>query len=149
MFLGAGRISICPDRLRAQVSGGHSGGETPVPIPNTEVKPASADGTWGATPWESRSLPELISDEAPGHADGMVRGPCPCQALHRAARTAVRCSAESGLTASRSVTPEACPARESNHSKTIPGRFRAVSRKTQLRMSTQFGPTVLTGVGPT
>ena len=38
-------------------SGGRSEGETPVPIPNTEVKPISADGTWGATPWESRTLP--------------------------------------------------------------------------------------------
>ena len=37
--------------------GGHSGGGTPLPIPNREVKPASADGTWGATPWESRSPP--------------------------------------------------------------------------------------------
>ncbi len=27
--------------------GGYSGGVTPVPIPNTEVKPARADGTWG------------------------------------------------------------------------------------------------------
>ncbi len=25
--------------------GGHSGGATPVPIPNTEVKPTSANGT--------------------------------------------------------------------------------------------------------
>ena len=25
--------------------GGYGGGETPVPIPNTEVKPSSADGT--------------------------------------------------------------------------------------------------------
>ena len=39
------------------VSGGHSGGETPVPIPNTAVKPARADGTWGEAPWESRSPP--------------------------------------------------------------------------------------------
>ena len=31
--------------------------DTPVPIPNTEVKPICADGTWGATPWESRTLP--------------------------------------------------------------------------------------------
>jgi len=30
-----------------QVSGGHSGGDTPVPIPNTAVKTASADGSWG------------------------------------------------------------------------------------------------------
>src|SRR5690606_36783370 len=39
--------------------GGHSGGATPVPIPNTEVKPSSADGTRLGTAWESRSLPEV------------------------------------------------------------------------------------------
>ena len=37
--------------------GGHSGEETPVPIPNTEVKLPSADGTALATGWESRALP--------------------------------------------------------------------------------------------
>jgi D-hexose-6-phosphate mutarotase len=37
--------------------GGHGGGVTPVPIPNTAVKTASADGTWGESPWESRTLP--------------------------------------------------------------------------------------------
>ena len=37
--------------------GGHSGGEIPVPIPNTEVKPASADGTWLDSAWESRTPP--------------------------------------------------------------------------------------------
>ena len=31
--------------------------ETPVSIPNTEVKPLNADGTWVVTPWESRKLP--------------------------------------------------------------------------------------------
>ena len=31
--------------------------DTPGPIPNPAVKPASADGTRGAAPWESRSLP--------------------------------------------------------------------------------------------
>ena len=31
--------------------------ETPLPIPNRAVKHRSADGTWGATPWESRSPP--------------------------------------------------------------------------------------------
>ena len=30
---------------------------TPGPIPNPVVKLVSADGTWGAAPWESRSLP--------------------------------------------------------------------------------------------
>jgi hypothetical protein len=37
--------------------GGFSGGATPVPIPNTEVKSSSADGTALVTGWESRSLP--------------------------------------------------------------------------------------------
>ena len=31
--------------MRSLFPGGYSGGETPVPIPNTEVKPSSADGT--------------------------------------------------------------------------------------------------------
>ena len=47
-------------RGEAKVSGGHSGGETPVPIPNTAVKPASADGTWGVAPWESRTSPGFL-----------------------------------------------------------------------------------------
>ncbi len=33
--------------------GYYSKEDTPVPIPNTEVKLLSGDGTWGATPWES------------------------------------------------------------------------------------------------
>src|ERR1700754_3927909 len=38
----------------------HSERETPLPIPNRAVKPLSADGTWGATPWESRSPPVFL-----------------------------------------------------------------------------------------
>ena len=45
----------------AQVPGGDAGGATPVPIPNTEVKPSRADGTALATVWESRSLPGVNS----------------------------------------------------------------------------------------
>ena len=56
--------SRCRTPLERKVSGDHSGRVTPVPIPNTEVKPACADGTWGETPWESRSSPEFISDNA-------------------------------------------------------------------------------------
>ena len=41
-------------------SGGNGEGETPVPIPNTAVKPLSADGTAWATAWESRSPPGVI-----------------------------------------------------------------------------------------
>ena len=33
--------------------GYYSKEDTPVPIPNTEVKLLSGDGTWGATSWES------------------------------------------------------------------------------------------------
>ena len=41
--------------------GDDGGGDTPLPIPNREVKPASADGTAGETPWESRSSPIFIA----------------------------------------------------------------------------------------
>ena len=43
--------------LRFVFPGGNSGEATPVPIPNTEVKLSRADGTAGATLWESRTLP--------------------------------------------------------------------------------------------
>ena len=39
-----------------------SGRGTPGPIPNPVVKPVSADGTWRATSWESRSLPRGFSE---------------------------------------------------------------------------------------
>lgn len=48
------RISGIPTALWA---GGYGGRDPPVPISNTAVKPPSADGTRGVTPWKSRSLP--------------------------------------------------------------------------------------------
>jgi hypothetical protein len=45
--------------LVSQPFGGDSEGDTPLPIPNREVKPLSADGTWASRPWESRSPPVL------------------------------------------------------------------------------------------
>ena len=51
------KIVLAPKQAQ-HISGGYGGRDTPVPIPNTEVKPASADGTWGKTPWESRTPPE-------------------------------------------------------------------------------------------
>ena len=42
----------------SQHSGGDSERDPPVPIPNTEVKPFSADGTWLETARESRTLPD-------------------------------------------------------------------------------------------
>ena len=41
--------------------GGYRERETPVPIPNTAVKPLIANGTAWVTVWESRTLPGLQS----------------------------------------------------------------------------------------
>jgi hypothetical protein len=43
--------------LESDIPGGDSGGATPLPIPNRDVKPSRADGTVLVTAWESRSLP--------------------------------------------------------------------------------------------
>ena len=43
--------------ITTQVPGGHAGGDPPVPIPNTEVKPSWADDTAIVRWWESKSLP--------------------------------------------------------------------------------------------
>ena len=40
------------------ISGGNGEREPPVPIPNTEVKPLSAEGTWLETARENRTLPD-------------------------------------------------------------------------------------------
>ena len=52
-------VAGCPLPAAYKFPGGHRGGVTPVPIPNTEVKPSTADGTAGAGLWESRSLPGI------------------------------------------------------------------------------------------
>ncbi len=57
------KVSSFPLTLNAlritvlNVPGGHTGGATPVPIPNTEVKPSKADATAAVRQWESRTLP--------------------------------------------------------------------------------------------
>ena len=38
-------------------------GDTPVPMPNTEVKLLNVDDTWRVTAWESRKLPERKNAE--------------------------------------------------------------------------------------
>jgi hypothetical protein len=48
--------------------GGHSGRETPGPIPNPEVKPASANGTAPDRMWESRTPPNNYDTR--GHPRG-------------------------------------------------------------------------------
>ena len=42
------------------ISGGHNEGVPPVPIPNTEVKPFSAESTWLDTAREHRSPPDSL-----------------------------------------------------------------------------------------
>src|SRR5207248_11032581 len=64
-----------------QFAGGHRSRVPPVPIPNTEVKPATADGTMWETAWESRSLPALIPKPAVNYHSGLFcvwapDGPC-------------------------------------------------------------------------
>src|SRR6187431_2104403 len=49
-----------PKSSMTKFPGGYRGRVTPVPIPNTEVKPATADGTAWVTVWESRSPPGLF-----------------------------------------------------------------------------------------
>lgn len=49
-----------PVKIRSHFAGGHRSRVTPVPIPNTEVKPTTADGTAWETVWESKSLPALL-----------------------------------------------------------------------------------------
>src|SRR5437870_772904 len=70
----ASRDKACPPKLTqpakegpqaAKFAGGHRIRVTPVPIPNTEVKPDTADGTAWETVWESRSLPAVIRKRGP------------------------------------------------------------------------------------
>ena len=59
-----------------EFSGDFGEGETPVPIPNTAVKPLRADGTARASVWESRSSPGSIFEKALGgtHPKGLCFG---------------------------------------------------------------------------
>ena len=53
---------------------GDSEGDTPVPMPNTEVKPFSADGTWREAAWESRSLRNYYSEVAQRWSTRLLTG---------------------------------------------------------------------------
>ena len=53
----------------SQSYGGHSGRETPGPIPNPEVKPASANGTATDRLWESRTPPNIYFRKGSPHGD--------------------------------------------------------------------------------
>ena len=51
-----GEFPICSFEGVREIYRDDSEGEIPVPIPNTEVKSFSADGTLGAALWESKTL---------------------------------------------------------------------------------------------
>ena len=53
-----------------KISGDYGERDPPVPIPNTEVKPFSADGTWLETTWESRTLPDSMKKELTSYGVG-------------------------------------------------------------------------------
>jgi hypothetical protein len=57
--------------LNFRFFGGDSKEVTPVPIPNTEVKLFSADGTPWETAWESRTPPEYIKKKPAGGHGGL------------------------------------------------------------------------------
>ena len=61
--------------LLKKFSGGCVERATPVPIPNTEVKPLGADGTARATVWESRKPPGLFRRKPAesNHSCGLLR----------------------------------------------------------------------------
>jgi hypothetical protein len=54
-----------------QVSGADSGGVPPVPIPNTAVKTASADGSRTAGSLESRTVPDYMKSPPGSNAGGL------------------------------------------------------------------------------
>jgi hypothetical protein len=56
------RYVVLKVQIQAKISGGNNEKDTPVPIPNTEVKLLSADDTWLVTARESRSLPDLYEN---------------------------------------------------------------------------------------
>ena len=62
MRLGHKLFHLCPLIAYSvfKIFGGNSKEVTPVPIPNTEVKLFSADGTAWETAWESRTLPNQL-----------------------------------------------------------------------------------------
>ena len=66
LVLGRSRSWLTPVRttkvVERKISGGYGGGDIPVPIPNTAVKPTSADGTWGSPPGRVGRRRDFLKD---------------------------------------------------------------------------------------
>ena len=67
-------LRLCPPGTLAKKSfvGDLSEGGTPGPIPNPAVKPFRADGSWGASPCESRSSPTKLFCFLMGSSNGRL-----------------------------------------------------------------------------
>ena len=59
LHFSGGSAIITPVAERRRTVGVDDAGGPPVPIPNTEVKPCSAENTWLATARENRKMPTL------------------------------------------------------------------------------------------
>src|SRR5688572_12673697 len=56
------RLLLARPHTRTFMAGGYGAGDPPDPIPNSEVKTRCADGTAGATRWESTAPPAYYSN---------------------------------------------------------------------------------------
>src|SRR5690242_17087341 len=89
--------------------GGHSDGETPLPIPNREVKPVSADGTRGAIPRESRTPPICLTRAPETGLALVLRHPQAARSFSRQSGSSSRSrwirSATGGCVSNRAARP--------------------------------------------
>ena len=91
--------SRCRDHPDATNPGDSGGGATPVPIPNTEVKPSSAEDTERAAFRENRSSPGFLRFLRPATLGIVAFGEAPGAKLRLAADTDVIALGEAILAA--------------------------------------------------
>ena len=105
--------------------GGHSVGGTPLPIPNREVKPDSADGTRGASPRESRTPPNYFRRAARAALLVVSRLECAGWSCTRRTRRSGTSSSSCGRGCSRDVPAivAACNDPETARWTTVPSPY--------------------------
>ncbi len=126
---------VTHSRFERKVSGDHSGRVTPVPIPNTEVKPASADGTWGRLPGRvGRRRNSSQTNAHPQSAGGHCRAQKATWRYRHARGQSARCpctTSRPGLRPADQVREGAWPARVSATQFTGGGAARVRARATR------------------